>query len=418
MYDFANSAFAATVLTAVFLTYFAGSVVEGGQIHGIPGESLWLYITSVAMGLVVLTGPALGAIGDASSRRKLFLVVFCLVGSATTCMLVFVTPGRVMLGAVLVVAAAYSFAAGNIFYNSFLPDVASPGRVGRISGLGWALGYLGSGLCLLLDVVLLNRPEWFGIPRENYLPVRVSSCVAGVWWFLFAIPMFLWVKEPRRDRPPGGITILGGFRAVLGTLRHLRDHGTLFLFVVAFLLYSNGVEAVLSAGALFARKELDMSPNRVVLCILMIQGVALAGSLAFGWLADVVGDRRAVLGSLLVWIAVLAWAYFIRSQAEFWVMGAVVGLVMGGTQAASRSLMAVMTPVARKAEFFGFYQLGGRAAATVGPLVCGVVAHRTGSMRAAISSLLVFFAAGALLLLFVNVARGVAEKGRADAART
>jgi len=415
MYDFANSAFATTVLAVVFLEYFRSTVVGKEGFHGVPGASLWLYIYSLAMILVVLTGPALGAFADASARRKRFLVVCCIVGSAATVLMAFVTPGDILFAAVLVVLSAYAFAAGNIFYNSFLPDVSEPRTMGRVSGLGWGLGYLGGGLCLVLNLCMIENPQWFGIPPGNHLPVRLSVCVAGVWWFVFAVPTFLWVKEPRPDatspRAPGP----GAMRALGRTLANLRSYRTLFLFVVAFLLYSNGVEAILAAAALFGGQELSMTQAEIVKCFLMIQGVALVGSLGFGWLADRIGSKRAVLGSLAVWIAVLAWAYFVTSKPEFWVMGAVVGLVMGGTQATSRSLMGMMTPAAHKAEFFGFYAFGGRMAAVLGPLVCGIVAHRTGSMRPAVMSLILFFAAGGVLLSRVNVKRGVREKEDADA---
>lgn len=418
MYDFANSAYATTVLAAIFLEYFRDVVVGEGGLYGVPGASLWLYVYSLAMVLVVLTGPTLGALADASARRKLFLVVFCSVGAVATCLMVFVMPGDVLLAATLVVVSAYAFAAGNIFYNSFLMDVSDSRTMGRVSGLGWGLGYLGGGLCLVLNVFMMRHPEWFGISAENHLPVRLSVCVAGAWWFLFALPTFFWVREARRTGPPRGVSRGTGIHTLGRTLRHLLSYRTLFLFVLAFLLYSNGVEAIISSAVLFGGQELAMTAGELAECLLMIQGVALVGSLGFGWLADRIGSKRAVLGSLVVWMGVLTWAYFVTSKAEFWLMGAIVGLVIGGTQATSRSLMGMMTPVAHKAEFFGFYALGGRMAAVLGPLVCGIVAHRTGSMRAAIMSLLVFFALGGVLLAFVNVERGVAEKESADTSET
>jgi len=424
LYDFANSAFATSVLAVVFVDYFRRVVVgeHGARVFGcvIPGDSLWLYIYALAMILVMLTGPMLGALADASRRRKLFLVVFCVVGSLATCLMVFVMPGDVLFAATLVLLSAYAFAAGNIFYNSFLPDVAEQGQMGRVSGLGWGLGYLGGGLCLVLNLLMIAWPQKFGIPEGNHLPVRLSVCLAGAWWFVFAIPTFVWVTEARGRRPgaAAATSVIGGLRSVVHTLRHLRRYRTLFLFVLAFLVYSNGVEAILSAAALFAGKELRMDEAGIIRCFLMIQAVALVGSIGFGWLADRVGGKRAVLGSLGVWIAVLGWAWFVTTTVEFWFMGALVGLVMGGTQAASRSLMGMMTPSAHKAEFFGFYAFGGRMAAALGPLVCGIVAHRTGSMRAAVMSLILFFTIGGVLLFLVNVKRGVSEKERADAAQS
>ena len=311
----------------------------------------------------------------------------------------------------------FSFAAGNIFYNSFLPDVSEPRTMGRVSGLGWGLGYLGGGLCLVLNLLMIRWPEWFGIPEGNHLPVRLSVCVAGVWWFVFAVPTFLWVKEPRRTGTAQTGAATGAMRGLVRTFSNLRKYRTLFLFVVAFLLYSNGVEAILAAAALFAGEDLDMKPDEIVACFLMIQAVALVGAFSFGWLADRIGSKRAVLGSLVVWIAVLVWAYSVASKPGFWVMGALVGLVMGGTQAASRSLMGLMTPAAHKAEFFGFYAFGGRMAAVLGPAVCGVVRAVTGSMRPAVTSLILFFVAGGTLLSFVNVKRGVADKEAADAGK-
>jgi UMF1 family MFS transporter len=419
MYDFANSAFATTVLAVVFIDYFRRAVVEGGGVRlagfTVPAHSLWLYVYAGAMLLVVVTGPVLGALADASARRKLCLAVCCAAGAAATCLMALVVPGDVLLALALLVVSAYAFSAGNIFYNSFLPDVAEPRRLGRVSGLGWGLGYLGGVLCLLVNLMMIEHPRRFGIPDVNHLPVRLSVLVAGVWWLVFALPMFAWVRERRADGPGSRAPLGRGLGQIARTLTHLRRHRTLFLFVLAFLLYSNGVEAVLSAGVLFGGHDLGMEQKELVECFLMIQVVALAGSFAFGWVADRVGSKRAVLGSLAVWLGVLVWAFFVRSAAEFRVMGAIIGLVMGGTQAASRSLMGMMTPAAHKAEFFGFYAFGGRMGAAVGPLVCAVVGHATGSMRTAVTSLLFFFAAGAVLLALVNVKRGLAEKEAADA---
>jgi UMF1 family MFS transporter len=364
--------------------------------------------------VVVLTGPGLGAKADALGKRKRFLVIFCTIGSAATCLMALVGPGDVIPAMFLVIVSAYAFAAGNIFYNSFLPDLSDRRTMGRVSGLAWGLGYLGGGLCLVAVLVIMQVPDWIGRDDPDQWAVRLGVGLSGVWWFVFALPTFLWVKETRR---PTRRTASEGRRlhSVLDTLSHLASYRTLFLFVLAFLLYSNGVEAILSAAALFGGEELKMEPDEIVTCFLMIQGVALVGSLGFGWLADRIGNKPAVLGSLVLWVMVLAWAWFVTSQTEFWIMGAVVGLVMGGTQATSRSLMGMMTPAAHKAEFFGFYALGGRMAAVLGPLVCGVVAHVTDSMRHSVLSLIVFFVIGGALLAGVNVRRGLREKEEADA---
>lgn len=418
MYDFANSAFATSVLGVVYQVYFTTRVAAGATWLGreIPGLSLWGYTVAAAMAVTVVTAPALGAIADFSGRKKMFLLACWLASWISTALLYWVTPGRAFLGMALLFVGLIGFSAGNAFYNAFLPEIVPSDQMGRASGFGQALGYLGGGLCLLLNLLLIRAPSDFGIPGENDLPVRVSMVVVAAWFALFAIPAFVWVKErPRTRRPPEGQGYLAaGYRQVLKTLRNVRQYPQLARFLLAGLCFMEGIETVILMASGFAARNLGMSQEELVRCYLLIQAVAIAGALAFGWLADRWGHREAILASLVVWCGLIVAAYFVKTAGQFWALGVGVGIVLGGTQACSRSLVGRMTPPSYHAEVFGFYAMAGKAASVIGPLVMAVLTQWFHD-RLAILSMIFFFLAGLALTWRVHESQGI-EEARGDGA--
>jgi UMF1 family MFS transporter len=257
---------------------------------------------------------------------------------------------------------------------------------------------------------MIRSAEWLGLPRDAAWPVRATFLVVAVWWLVFSLPTFIWVRpDARADLAAANGSPLSSYRSVLRTLRLVLRHRQLCRFLLAFFLYNDAVETVIVMAAAYGGAVLNMSAEELIVCFLMVQGVALVGSLVCGWIADRVGEKRTVIASLAIWAAVLGWACFIRSTVEFWAMSAVVGLVLGGTQAASRALMGELTPPAHCAAFFGFYGMSGKMAAILGPLLYGVVRTLTGSPRPAILSLLALLLAGLVLLTRVNQGKGVAE---------
>jgi UMF1 family MFS transporter len=411
MYDFANSAFATTILAVVFNVYFARRVVppEGVLLFGraVTGTALWGYVVSASMAVVLLLTPVLGAAADRAGRRKFFLGLFWAAGCAGSAGLFFAGPGRVWEASILFMLANVGFAGGLAFYNAMLSSLADEESLGRVSGFGWAVGYAGGGLCLLLNLFMIRSPAAFGIPASDDLPVRACFLTVGIWWFLFSLPLFLWVPEAPPDGPPErGSLFRLGWRRLAETGKDLGRYRNLLSFLAAYLVYNDGIETVILMASLVGAQLLGMGQDELVLCFLMIQGVALAGSLAFGWLSDRAGHRAALLAALAAFGAAVLWAALCMDTVrEFWMLGVVVGLVLGGSQAASRALMALLTPRAKSAEFFSFFGAVGKLTAVVGPLVFGAAAQAWG-VRVGMLALLPFFAAGGLLLLRVR------ERGR------
>jgi UMF1 family MFS transporter len=399
MYDFANSAFATSVLTAVFPLYFSKALV-GDEKRGL---ELWGYLVSGSMFLVALAAPFVGAITDTSGAKKRFLLLFWLSGCMATACLGFQTPGRWVPAAVLFIVANIGFAGGNALYNAFLPELAPREKMDRVSGLGWGLGYLGGGLCLALNLFMIR--EWEAVGG--------SLAVVGAWWFLLALPFFALVRERALPVPVEGSRLAYAMRKVFQTLRRVGKFRELSKFLIAYLVYNDGVETVIVMAALVGKTMLRMDDADLLLCLLLIQGVALVGAFCMGWLAERIGSKRALVLSLMIWCGVVVWAALMRTRGEFWGLGVVVGTVLGGTQAISRSLMGKFTPPKLAGEFFGFYAIGGKFSSVLGPLVFSLVsgsfADAQAGVRAGVVSLGVFFLAGLILLLTVREERGIRE---------
>ncbi len=411
MYDFASSAFITVIVSVVFSTFFSTVLASDVALFGrrVPGESLWAFALALSAVLVALTGPVFGALADASGRRKRFLIMCAVGGSLATCLMTLLRgPQHVWQAFFIFVAANFAFSAGQIFYNAFLPEISEPSEVGRVSGFGWAAGYLGGGMLLALSFAIIEKPGWFGISDAFHWPVRLTFLLVGIWWLVFSLPTFLILRENPRRQAGVRPTLLGSLREVVSTLRHVRQYPDLFRFLIGYFLYNDGIATTVSMSAVFAQKELGMTTGDIAACFLMIQGIALAGALIFGYIADRVGKRRAILGSFAVWICVLVCALVVHSSAGFWGMGAAIGLVLGGTQAASRSLMSEMTPKGRSAEFFGFYSFSGKLSSAIGPALCALVSLATGNLRLAIFSLILLFIIGGILLWTVDEKRAMA----------
>jgi UMF1 family MFS transporter len=414
-YDFANSAFATTILAVIFNSYYAGVVAGGRQgvfLLGlrVPGATVFTLFVSLGTILVALTAPVLAALSDIGGLKKRMLALHLGLGVISTAFLYTVGPGQWIWGGILFLIGQLGFAGGNVFYNAMLYDVADPEDYGKVSGLGWAWGYIGGGLLLALNLVMLRYPQWLGL-SEGAFSVQDCFLSVAVWWAVFSIPIFRGVRTSRGVQGkrflPGLRTAITALNRILPRLRKL-PHFTRFF--IAFLLYNDGIETVIVMASIFASQELGFSNAELISFFLMIQGIAFFGSLFFGWLADRVGNRRSVLLSLLGWLIIVLWGWklgiFGDARREYWILGILAALVMGGSQAASRSLQAALIPPARSAEFFSFFGISGKFASAVGPLIFGAAVFLTGSLRAGILSLIIFFAAGAALLLFVNEEQG------------
>jgi len=429
-YDFANSAFATTVLAVIFNRYFA-EVVAGGStgssVHflfwewRLPGATIWSYVVSISTALVALSSPLLGAIADSAGWKKRLLVLYCYFGVLSTCGLIFVQQGDVALGAALFIGANFGFAGGNVFYNAFLLDISDRSSYGRISGAAWGIGYIGGGLCLVLNLIMLQKPEWLGFEAGTF---GVGECVlvAGLWWGLFALPTVFWLKEksPRRERLQVFKLARTGWSRILSTFRQMRRYKHLTRFLLAYILFNDGIETIIVMASIFGAEVVGLNAAELIVFFLVIQGTAFVGAFIFGWLADIIGNKRTLIITLTVWLGIVVWAYFlgwlVNLKTDYYIMGILAGIVMGGSQAAARSMQALFTPEQKAAEFFGFFALSGKVAGIFGPLIYGTAIAITGDVQRGILAVGMFFLVGLSILLTVNERKGIqtAQENIAD----
>ena len=409
MYDWANSSFATVILAAVLPVYFVTLVPEEGariSLFGwhrlLPASALWAYSVSLSMLIVAITAPYLGALADRKSLHRKFLITCCLVGSFTTGLLYFATPGRYIMAVFIFIFANISFAGGNIFYNAFLPKLAASHELDRLSSRGFAFGYIGGGLALLIVFAMIMGSESLGFPDKG-AATRTGFLLTGIWWLLFAIPTFYFVQVHSAPILPQ--VLHKGIKGYFRTLAEIRHYPTLFLFLIAFLFYNDGIQTIIVVAAIFGRQELALSQGTILACFLMIQFVAMPGTLLFGKLAEIFGAKRSLYIALFLFICVTVYAYFINKAWEFWILGFVIAIILGGSQAVSRSLFSSLIPEGKHAEFFGFYAISAKFASVIGPFVFALITDLTGSARLAILALTSFFIIGIILLTFVDTSR-------------
>jgi UMF1 family MFS transporter len=415
MYDWANSAFSTTV-TTTFLGPYLASLAEprGGTVNflglQIEGAAFFPFCVSISVILQVLLLPILGSIADYSHLKKQMMLAFAYAGATTTILLFFVQADTIVLGGILFILANLAFGAAIVFYNAFLPEIASPDERDSVSSQGFAFGYVGGGVLLFLNLILVSTME------NTALAVRVSLASAGIWWLVFTY-LFpqrrLVARDPTRRLPAGESYISHSLKQLVTTLKELRTkYPKTLRFLIAYLLYNDGIQTVIVVSTLFASEELGIGVETLVLVVLMIQFVASIGAYLFNLLAKRVGAKKSIMFNLTIWIVLLIYAYALLSTVlQFWVLGAALALVLGGSQALSRSLFSHMIPDNRESEYFSFYEISERGTSWIGPLVFGLAVQVTGTQRISILSLVVFFAVGIALLYFTNVRQAIQEAG-------
>ncbi len=417
-YDWANSAFPTTVVT-VFLGPYLGDIADKaadthGLVHplGIPvaSGSLFAYTVSLSVLLTVFVLPVVGAVADRTAHKKRLLALFTYVAASACLGLIFLTGTRYLLGAALFLVANIAYGATNVVYNSFLPQIAGPDERDRVSSTGWAIGYIGGGLLLALNLAAVE----IGGEEHKALIARYCIVSAGVWWAAFTtIPLLRLRDRPAVAGEHRGSVLTDGFVQLWHTLKGLREYPLTLFFLVAYLVYNDGIQTVISQAAVYADKQLKLSQAVQVQTILMVQFLAFGGALLLGRIAARIGAWKTVLGSLVVWTATLGIAYFlpVGQAVPFMLLGVLIGIVLGGSQALSRSLFSQLIPHGREAEYFGLYEISSDGTSWLGPLVFGLTYQSTGSYQYAIISLLVFFVFGFLGLLVVPMRRAVIAAG-------
>lgn len=399
LYDWANSAFATTVIAGFFPIFFKQ---YWSADFAATTSTLQLGVgSSVASGVVVILSPILGAIADRSGGKKAFLLLFTFIGIACTAALFWVDQGEWLTAIGLFVLASIGFFTGLTFYDSLIVDVAEPNRMDRVSAYGYALGYLGGGLLLAGNVAMTLWPEWFGL-ADKAAAVRWSFLTVAVWWALFSLPLFLRVRERRPAQAPGwSEAAKGGLRQLWQTFRSIRQRRHIFLFLLAYWLYIDGVHTIIRMAVDFGL-SLGFASTSLITALLLVQFIGFPAAVAFGYLGEWWDTKKAIYLGLAVYVGVTAWGYFLENETQFYIMAGVIALVQGGVQSLSRSFYARIIPPDRSGEFFGFYNMMGKFAAVIGPLLVGATAAMTGSARLSILSILVLFIAGAVMLWFAE----------------
>ena len=435
MYDWANSAFSTTVVTVFlgpYLTNLAENAADANGIiftlplfGGVRFDSLFLYCGSISVLFQVFFLPILGAIADYSHLRKRMMQLFATLGAVATLALIFLVQETYLLGGLLFIIANLAFGAAVVFYNAYLPDIASEDKRDSVSSAGFALGYAGGGLLLLLNLVLVS------LMKDTALAVRICLASAGLWWLLFAQVTFttLRPRHAAKPLPPGENYLTVGFKQLASTFREVNKFPETVRYLIAYLFFNDGIQTVIFIAAVFAAEELGMDATNRILVILMIQAVAFFGAYLYGWRAGKIGTVRALITSLIIWCVVVVYAYagmkstaivpglnIAQREREFWLLAFVVALILGGSQALSRSIFSQMIPKGREAEFFSFYEISERGTSWMGPFLFARVNDITRSFRTGILSLIVLFVVGLGILVTVNVPRAIKEAQAASEA--
>lgn len=401
LFDWANSAFTTLVVTFIYATYFTRTFDPDPEL----AAAWWGRAVSISAVVIALLSPVLGAAADRAGARKRFLLVTTLVCVAGTAVLAMVSPdspNAVIIALTAFVIANIAFELGNVFYNSFLPEIASPGRIGRISGYGWALGYAGGLVCMAIALVGFVQPEvpWFGISTENGWNIRATNLLVAGWFLVFALPLFRNVPE----RSVGAVRFAPGeaFRALAATFRELRRYGEVFKFLLARLVYNDGLVTIFAFGGIYAANSFGLSFSEVLMFGVALNVAAGLGAFLFGFVDDRLGGKRTVMLSLLALSGATLLAVWAPSATWLWVAGILIGIFVGPNQSASRSLLARMVPEEKQAEFFGFFAFSGKATSFMAPLLYGEASRMFGSLRAGVATVLVFFVVGMVLLARVR----------------
>lgn len=411
LYDWANSAFPAVITTFVFATYFTQAVAP----DPVRGTALWGHALAVAGFAIAILSPLLGSIADYTGRQKFWLALFSFGTAATMAVLWFVrpSPDSIPLALIGIAVSTIGFEIGTVFYNALLPSVAPPNYIGRVSGWAWGLGYVGGIVCLGLILILFvqaDRP-FLGLDKASAEHVRIAGPFSALWFIVFIVPLFLFVPEPKVERRPIVAAARQGLAELVQTLKTLKDHRAVAIFMIANMIYTDGLTTLFAFGGVYAAGTFGMEISEVIVFGIALNVTAGIGAFGFAWVDDWIGARRTVAIGLACLIAVGAGLLVVHDKSMFWALGLLLGAFFGPVQAASRSLVARMAPPEHRTQMFGLFALSGRVTAFIGPAVLAWTTDAFASQRAGMATILVFLAVGLTLLLKVP------EAGRGAAAR-
>ncbi len=396
LYDFANSAFTTIIVTVVYSVYFINNVVKGEAGYG---EMLWGRAIGISMTLVALTAPILGAVADYSRSKKKLLFINCYITIIFTALLYFIHPGQVFLGMLFFIIANFGFNSANVFYDAFLPEICSQEDIGKVSGFGWGLGYVGGLVSLLVALVLVKQNVLYVFPAVS------------LHFFLFSLFTFFWLKEFSRPSKRSNYFRVA-YQRISFSLKNIARQPQLLRYIISYFIYNDGITTVIVFASIYGIERFGMKTMDMIVYFILAQITSIIGSGLFGWLTDKYNVKLSLSISLLIWIAVVIWAYFCGSAREYYLVGLLAGLAIGSSQSNSRTMLSLLTPKTRQAEFFGFYTLTGRLSSIIGPILYGWIAHETGNIRYSILSLMLFFIVGWVVLQSVRLNEGIAQAVR------
>jgi UMF1 family MFS transporter len=414
MYDWANSAFVCTIMAAVYPPFYR-TLVTGAGFAANQATAFWGYTTAVALLSIAVLGPILGAISDYTGGKKRYFTFFMLLGALSTALMVFLGDDGWLWGSILFIGGNVGWGGSAIFYDAFLPHIARKNDIDQISAKGYALGYLGGGLLLVINILWIMKPAWFGMPGAGWA-IRASFLSVSVWWIGFSLPFWRRVPEAPVERDPAetGNPVRMGFRRLKVTYREIRRYRQLLLFLISFWLYNDGIGTIIKMATAYG-SEIGIGMTDLIAALIITQFVGIPFAFLFGRLARTIRTKPAILLSLGVYTVISVGGYFMSTALHFYLLALAVGTVQGGSQALSRSLFGAMVPRHKAAEFYGFFSTSAKFAGIAGPLLFGVVSQISGSSRLSIVSLIVFFIAGGALLSRVDVEEGMRAARRAEA---
>jgi len=392
-YDFANSSFTTIIVTVVYSAYFINHVVGGAAGYG---EQLWGRAIGISMTLVALTAPIFGAVADYSRSKKKFLFINCYITIIFTGLLYFVGKGDIMMGMIFFIIANYGFNSANVFYDAFLPEITKPEEMGKVSGYGWALGYVGGLVSLFIALALVK------------IDVRLVFPAIAVYFFIFSLITMFWLKELRLPSKRTNY-FKTALQRIAYSYSNIRKIPELLKFLCSYFIYNDGITTVIVFASIYGIKRFGMTTENMIIYFIIAQVSSIIGSALFGYFSDRIGVKKSLSISLVIWIAVVIWAFFCSTAKEYYFVGILAGLAIGSSQSNSRTLLAMLTPQDKRAEFFGFYTLTGRISSIFGPIIYGEIAARTGSQRWSILSLILFFSVGFIILQTVQVSKGIQD---------
>jgi len=418
LYDWANSAFVTTIIAAVLPIYYTSVAAAGLPPH--IATAYWGFTSSISALIAAVISPVLGAMADFRGSKKSFLTIFMVLGVTATALLYLVRTGDWVLGSLFFIFGNLGFAGSLVYYDALLPHVARPENIDQVSSRGYAMGYIGGGVLLAINLgMILFVPTLF--PAEQQAEItermtRLSFVTVAVWWFLFTLPLLRNVKEPIRRILPGEENfspLEASFSRLRQTFKEIRVYRDLFTFLLAFWIYANGIGTIIVMATAYGN-EIGIGQTTLIGTLLMVQFVAAPFAFLFGWLAKKIGTKPSIYLSLSIYTLIAILGYFLQYEWQFWVLGVMVATVQGGSQALSRSLMGKLVPKSKSAEFFGFFSVFEKFSSIAGPFLFGVVSTIMGESRLSIVSLVIFFITGMYFLTRVNVARGIEVAQKAE----